>query len=108
MAALAKRLTTNAPGEFFVDATCIDCDTCNWVAPAAFDDGGDGHSRVHTQPRDGGERLRAEMALLACPVGAIGTRTKHDLAAARAAFPECIAGEVYHLGYHAETSFGAA
>ena len=108
MAALSKSLPTNAPGEFFVDATCIDCDTCNWVAPAVFDDGGDGHSRVHRQPGGEAERLRAEMALLACPVGAIGTRAKHDLRAARAAFPEPIAGEVYHLGYHAEASFGAA
>jgi len=113
MAALAKNLPGNTPGEFFVDATCIDCDTCNWVAPEVFDDGGDGHSRVYRQPADASGRLRAEMALLACPVGAIGTRTKHDLAAARAAFPELIASgagaiEVYHLGYHAEASFGAA
>jgi len=113
MAALAKSLPGNAPGPFFVDATCIDCDTCNWVAPEVFDDGGDGHSRVYRQPADDSNRLRAEMALLACPVGAIGTREKHDLAAARAAFPERIATggggiEVYHLGYHAEASFGAA
>lgn len=108
MSNLAKRLSGNAPGAFFVDATCIDCDTCNWVAPASFDDGGDGHSRVHRQPASADERLRAEMALLACPVGAIGTREKHDLAAARAAYPEQIAGGVFHLGYHAEASFGAA
>lgn len=108
MAALAKRLSGNAPGAFFVDATCIDCNTCNWLAPEVFDDGGDGHSRVHRQPGSAAARLRAEMALLACPVGAIGTEKKHDLAAARAAFPERIAGEVYHLGYHAEASFGAA
>ncbi|HEY7608239.1 MAG TPA: MBL fold metallo-hydrolase [Alphaproteobacteria bacterium] len=108
MAALAKRLPTNAAGDFFVDATCIDCDTCNWLAPAVFGDGGDGHSRVHRQPGDPAERLRGEMALLACPVGAIGTETKHELAAARAAFPERVASEVYHLGYHSEASFGAA
>jgi len=108
MAALSKTLPTNAAGDFFVDATCIDCDTCNWVAPASFDDGGDGHSRVFRQPGGGAERLRAEMALLACPVGAIGTRAKHDLAAARAAFPDRVDGPVFHLGYHAEASFGAA
>lgn len=108
MAALSKRLPGNAAGDFFVDATCIDCDTCNWLAPASFDDGGDGHSRVFRQPAGGAERLRAEMALLACPVGAIGTEAKHDLAGARAAFPERIAGPVHHLGYHAESSFGAA
>ena len=108
MADPARRLAGNAPGPFFVDAGCIDCDTCNWLASAVFGDGGDGHSRVHRQPRDAAARLRAEMALLACPVGAIGTEEKHDLAAARAAFPEKVAGEVYHLGYHAEASFGAA
>lgn len=110
MADLARRLPDNAPGPFFVDAGCIDCDTCNWLAPAVFDGApaGGGHSRVHRQPGDAAARLRAEMALLACPVGAIGTEQKHDLAAARAAFPERVAGEVYHLGYHAEASFGAA
>ncbi len=108
MADRARRLPGNAPGAFFVDSGCIDCDTCNWLAPAVFDDGGDGHSRVHRQPGDAAARIRAEMALLACPVGAIGTEEKNDLAAARAAFPERIAGEVYHLGYHAEASFGAA
>jgi glyoxylase-like metal-dependent hydrolase (beta-lactamase superfamily II)/ferredoxin len=112
MAAAARRLATNAPGDFFVDATCIDCETCNWLAPASFDEARvPGHgilSRVYRQPRDAGERLRAEMALLACPVGAIGTTAKHDLGAARAAFPERIDGEVYHCGYHAAASFGAA
>jgi glyoxylase-like metal-dependent hydrolase (beta-lactamase superfamily II) len=48
------------------------------------------------------------MALLACPVAAIGTRDKHDLEPARAAFPELIADDVYHCGYHAESSYGAA
>jgi len=98
MASPSKALPTNAPGDYFVDATCIDCDTCNWLAAASFDDGRNGHSRVYRQPRDAGERLRADMALLACPVGAIGTREKHDLAAARAAFPEEIAENVFHLG----------
>ena len=107
MAALAHRLPTNVPGDFFVDRRCIDCDTCNWLAPESFDRMGD-RSRVHRQPVRAVERRRAEMALIACPVGAIGTRDKHELAAARAAFPERIAGDVYHCGYHAESSFGAA
>jgi glyoxylase-like metal-dependent hydrolase (beta-lactamase superfamily II)/ferredoxin len=120
MAHWAKRLATNVAGDFFVDARCIDCDTCNWIAPRSFDDGGDGHSRVYEQPHDAAAGLRAEMALLACPVGAIGTAAKHDLSDARAAFPERITGleqmpgpdpmadAVYHLGYHAESSYGAA
>ncbi len=107
MADVAKRLPSNAPGEFFVDSTCIDCDTCNWVAPASFDGWGQ-YSRVHRQPAHDAERRRAEMALVACPVGAIGTRTKRDLGPATAAFPEPIDGPVYHCGFHARASFGAA
>jgi glyoxylase-like metal-dependent hydrolase (beta-lactamase superfamily II)/ferredoxin len=107
MAALAHRLPTNAPGDFFVDRRCIDCNTCNWMAPASFDRDGT-QSRVFHQPTRAAERRRAEMALLACPVAAIGTRDKHDLEPARAAFPERIAGDVYHCGYHAESSYGAA
>ena len=34
MASLAKLLPENVPGEFFVDSTCIDCDTCRQLAPA--------------------------------------------------------------------------
>lgn len=41
MAALAKRLASNAPGEFYVDSSCIDCGTCRWVAPASFDRAGE-------------------------------------------------------------------
>jgi glyoxylase-like metal-dependent hydrolase (beta-lactamase superfamily II)/ferredoxin len=107
MAALAHRLATNVPGDFFVDRRCIDCNTCNWLAPKSFDRRGE-QSRVFHQPAGAAERRRAEMALIACPVAAIGTRDKHDLAAARAAFPERVADNVYHCGYHAEASYGAA
>jgi glyoxylase-like metal-dependent hydrolase (beta-lactamase superfamily II)/ferredoxin len=108
MAAPARRLATNAPGDFFVAANCIDCDTCNWLAPDSFADGGDGHSRVWRQPRDAAETARAERALVACPVGAIRSEAKRDLAAARAAFPERIDGPVHHCGWHAAASYGAA
>lgn len=107
MAALSKRLPTNAEGDFFVDSTCIDCGTCRWVAPASFDEAGDA-SRVYRQPADAAQVRRAEMAVLACPVAAIGTAAKHDLEAARQAFPEPIAEGVHHCGYHAEASYGAA
>jgi glyoxylase-like metal-dependent hydrolase (beta-lactamase superfamily II)/ferredoxin len=107
MASIAKRLDTNAPGDFFVDATCIDCETCRWVAPASFDRAR-GLSRVFHQPATAEELKRAEMALLACPVAAIGAAEKHDLAEARHAFPEELADCVYYCGYHAAESYGAA
>ncbi|HEX6883764.1 MAG TPA: MBL fold metallo-hydrolase [Planctomycetota bacterium] len=110
MASSARRLETNVPGDFFVDASCIDCDTCRWMAPATFDRAGE-HSRVHRQPDSPADRAAAERALIACPTGSIGTETKHDLGPARRAFPFPIAPEVpdvFHCGWHAESSFGAA
>jgi glyoxylase-like metal-dependent hydrolase (beta-lactamase superfamily II)/ferredoxin len=107
MAKLKNRLPANAAGDFYVDASCIDCGTCRWVAPASFADAGSS-SFVRSQPQDASERLRALMALAACPTGSIGTVADDDLAPALAAFPERIAGEVYHCGYHAKASFGAA
>jgi glyoxylase-like metal-dependent hydrolase (beta-lactamase superfamily II)/ferredoxin len=105
-----QRLPTNAPGDFFVDSSCIDCDTCRWMAPAVFDRAEE-QSRVHHQPAGRDELAAARLALLACPTGSIRTEAKHDLGAARAAFPLSVAeddGEdVFHCGYHSEASFGA-
>src|SRR6516164_9528503 len=36
MANLRKRVPENAPGDFFVDSTCIDCDACRQIAPSVF------------------------------------------------------------------------
>ena len=107
MNAAFQRLPENAPGDWYVDAACIDCTTCTWVAPDVFAQG-DGASHVHRQPADAPARLRAAMAMLACPVAAIGSVGKPDLAPARAAFPERIDGPVHHCGWHAAASFGAA
>jgi glyoxylase-like metal-dependent hydrolase (beta-lactamase superfamily II)/ferredoxin len=107
MATVKHRLPANVAGDFYVDRSCIDCGTCRWVAPASFADAGSS-SFVHSQPRDAAERLRALMALATCPTGSIGNVADDDLRPALAAFPERIAGEVYHCGYHAKASFGAA
>ena len=106
MAALAKRLPSNVPGEFFVDSTCIDCGTCRQVAPESFAEGSDA-SYVYRQPVSDAAAQRAAMALVACPVAAIGTATKRDVAAARRAFPELLDDGVYYCGWAAESSFGA-
>ncbi|HTO46138.1 MAG TPA: MBL fold metallo-hydrolase [Burkholderiales bacterium] len=106
MAALSRRLAANVPGEFFVDSTCIDCGTCRQVAPDSFAEGYDA-SYVYRQPTDAVAVQRAAMALVACPVAAIGTATKRDVAAARGAFPEPIEDGVYYCGWAAESSFGA-
>ena len=72
MANPKKRLPENAPGDFFVDTTCIDCDTCRQLAPAVFAEGG-GHAIVHQQPATEGDRRIALRALVCCPTGSIGT-----------------------------------
>ena len=88
MADSKKRLDSNVPGNFFVDATCINCDTCRQLAPRSFEEVGE-FSAVTAQP-EGDERLhQAYQALLACPVGSIGTeRSDHmRLKQAMASFP---------------------
>lgn len=107
MASVQKRLPTNVPGEFYVDSTCIDCDTCRWMARDTFNESGD-QSRVYQQPQSDEQRLAALQALIACPTGSIGTTGKVALKSVENSFPIPIDENVFHCGYHAESSFGAA
>lgn len=108
MAQLNRRRPQNVDGDFYVDSTCIDCDTCRWMAPTVFSEE-DEQSVVYHQPTDEAERLAAMQALLACPTASIGTVEKpQDVKAAQLSFPIHIAENVFHCGYHAESSFGAA
>ncbi|MCD9644339.1 hypothetical protein HAX54_032525 [Datura stramonium] len=36
IASLRARRPQNVSGDFFVDHTCIDCDTCRWMAPVTI------------------------------------------------------------------------
>jgi len=107
MANPGAKLAANVEGDFFVDASCIDCGTCRWMAPGVFDRDGE-HSRVHAQPDGEADTRAALMALLACPTGSIGSLARHPLKALLNAFPRPIDGPVHHCGFHAESSFGAA
>lgn len=108
MATLKQRRSANVNGDFYVDSTCIDCDTCRWMAPEIYSRV-DSQSAVHHQPTDEKERLRAMQALLSCPTASIGTVEKPtDIKQAQASFPILIAANIYHCGYHSEQSFGAA
>ena len=109
MARLSERLSENAPGDFFVDASCIDCETCRILAPSVFTRSDRlGLSVVQRQPATGDEALRAKMAIVSCPTSAIGTASKVDVRDAVDALPDPIAGEVFYCGYASESSFGAA
>ncbi len=101
----AQRVPENVEGAFFVDTTCIDCDTCRQLAPATFGETGE-FSFVQVQPRDTGEERAAYRALVACPTGSIGAT---DKAAARAAvdeFPLRLADGVSYCGFNSPKSFG--
>lgn len=107
MALLTQRRRQNAGGDFYVDSTCIDCDTCRWMAPEVFYRAGE-QSAVHHQPANEAERLKAMQALLSCPTASIGTVEKpRDIKEAQQSLPIVVEDNVYHCGYHAESSFAA-
>jgi glyoxylase-like metal-dependent hydrolase (beta-lactamase superfamily II)/ferredoxin len=108
VARLERRLPENAPGEFYVDSSCIDCATCRIVAPAVFGSLDRDLAYVHRQPQADAETTRALMALVACPTASIGTVHRLDATHAVAAFPERLDDDVYYCGYAAESSFGAS
>ena len=107
MANLAKILPANVPGEWFVDATCIDCDTCRQLAPRVFGEA-DGYSFVREQPRDETEERAALHSLLACPTGSIGTRGPNRAKAAMTDFPLPVEGDVFYCGFTSPKSYGGS
>ncbi len=108
MAHLKQRRAENVSGDFYVDSSCIDCDTCRWMVPEVFYRVGS-QSAVAHQPVNEKIRMRSLQALLACPTASIGTIEKpQDIKDAQQSFPIPVAENVYHCGYHAENSYGAA
>lgn len=108
MATLQQKRTENIEGNFYVDSSCIDCDTCRWVAPQVYNRQ-DSQSAVYHQPATEEEKLRAMQALLACPTASIGTVDKPTgIKQAQQTFPIPVADNVYYCGYHSAASYGAA
>ena len=68
-----ERYRDNVPGEFYVDANCIDCDVCRDSAPRNFRrNDKEGYSYVYKQPETVAERKGCEQVREECPVKAIG------------------------------------
>ncbi|MFN8673182.1 MAG: MBL fold metallo-hydrolase [Candidatus Sericytochromatia bacterium] len=101
-----KSLFTNVEGNFFVDSTCIDCDTCRQIAPETFIENGD-YSSVYHQPTSIIETKKALQALVCCPTGSIGVKDKNDLQEALATFPLNLTENIYYCGFNSPKSFGA-
>jgi glyoxylase-like metal-dependent hydrolase (beta-lactamase superfamily II) len=105
MADRAHAVPENVDGPFFVDSTCIDCDTCRQLAPTTFGDTGE-FSFVQAQPRGAAETRAALHALIACPTGSIGTADKREVVQAVADFPLPLTGHVWYCGFNSRKSFG--
>ncbi len=73
MADRSDKHPLNAPGAFYNDNSCIDCDLCREIAPAIFRrDDESGASYVWHQPGTQAERALARDALASCPTETIG------------------------------------
>jgi ferredoxin len=63
----------NAPGAFYVDSSCIDCDLCRETAPATFRRNDEvGQTIAYNQPTTDVEILLAKEAADECPTASIG------------------------------------
>lgn len=108
MAHQHQRRPENINGNFYVDTTCINCDTCRWMSPEIFNQIG-GQSAVYHQPANQGEEEIALQALLSCPTSSIGTVEKpKNIKDIQENFPLLVSENIYHCGYHSEKSYGAA
>jgi glyoxylase-like metal-dependent hydrolase (beta-lactamase superfamily II)/ferredoxin len=107
MANRARAVGENAPGSFFVDDTCIDCDTCRQVAPLTFVDVG-GHSAVQVQPEDAVALRAAARAVLCCPTSSIGSDHPEMVRMAQDDLPEEVADGIWYCGWTSRRSFGAS
>ncbi|MDV6235453.1 MBL fold metallo-hydrolase [Leptospira ellisii] len=106
MANPLKKRTENAEGNFYVDSSCIDCETCRILAPSVFAYK-NGASYVCEQPSNDADAKSALRALVACPTASIGTVDRTDLSEAKGTFPAELGDGVYYCGYHSKSSFGA-
>ena len=63
----------NAPGKYYNDLSCIDCDLCREIAPGIFKrDDDEGLSYVWKQPATPEEFAAADDARHSCPTETIG------------------------------------
>jgi glyoxylase-like metal-dependent hydrolase (beta-lactamase superfamily II)/ferredoxin len=107
MANVNRRVPEDVSGDFFVDLTCIDCDTCRQVAPAVFDEAAD-HAFVRRQPTTPEDRRRALHALVCCPTGSIGCQGDDRPQSVMDDFPLAVEEPVYYCGFTSPKSYGGS
>ncbi len=106
MARLDARHPAGAPGPWFVDDRCIDCDAARHVAPGLIErNPGDGVSFFVRQPETAEEIEMAWRAVLVCPTRSVGHETERR--PPNPVFPQPLGDDVYRLGHNSRDSFGA-
>ncbi len=106
MARLDARHPAGAPGPWFVDDRCIDCDAARHVAPGLIErNPGDGISYFVRQPTTPEEIDMAWRAVLVCPTRSVGHVTERR--PPHAVFPHDLGDGVHRLGHNSRDSFGA-
>jgi glyoxylase-like metal-dependent hydrolase (beta-lactamase superfamily II)/ferredoxin len=106
VASLSKKLTKNVEGNYFVDSSCINCDTCREIAPSVFTES-NGYSIVLKQPETQEEIVQSNRAIIACPSGSIGSINELDRKSIMKQFPIRIDNNVYYCGFNSTKSYGA-
>ncbi len=101
---MSERHSSNAPGDWYVDSSCINCRAAQTVAPGLIVER-DGQSVFARQPGNSEERLMAWRARLSCPTASVHTESSAEQP--DGVFPEAMTDRVYRLGYNARSSWGA-
>lgn len=106
MARIEERHPAGAPGDWYVDTRCIDCDAARHVAPGLIArNPGDGVSVFLRQPETPEDIEAAWRAVLVCPTRSVGhVRERRPPAPV---FPQNLGDGVSRLGHNARDSFGA-
>lgn len=106
MARLSDRHPAGAPGDWFVDTRCFDCDAARHVAPGLIErNPGDGVSYFVRQPETPEEIEMAWRAVQVCPTKSVGHAQLRR--PETPVFPHDLGDGVYRLGHNSTSSFGA-
>ncbi len=94
----------NAPGDWYVDTSCIDCGaSCN-VAPGLIVRSG-GQSVFARQPKGAREEEAAWRAAIVCPTASVRTEPRRK--APKSLYPHELGPGIFRCGYNSRKSFGA-
>jgi glyoxylase-like metal-dependent hydrolase (beta-lactamase superfamily II) len=101
---MRSRHPDNAPGDWYVDRTCIDCGASRTVAPGLIHESG-GQCVFARQPEGDADLMQAWRARYLCPTASIHSDSALD--PPQGVFPEKLTDGVYRLGFNARSSWGA-